>query len=325
MAVGLTALGTHVPSKVLTNQDLESFLDTSDEWIVARTGIKERRISAPNEYAYDLAVAAVENLQERYGQDSLESVDLVIVGTNAPDAFFPSTAALIQNRFGLKAAAYDLLAGCPGWLYGLSQAYASVSAGLAKKALVIGTEVLTKITNWRDRSTAVLFGDGAGAAIVEPVTEGFGFKSFVMGADGSGAPLLHMRGIADSLPDGTRMNSSLFMNGREVYKFAVRIMNTATLEVLERAGLTTGEVGLFIPHQANLRIIEAVRERLKLPSEQVMVNVDRYGNTSTATIPIALNEALDTGRVHPGDHLLMISFGAGLTWAASVLTWGGGA
>ncbi len=324
MPAGLLALGTYVPDKVLTNEDLAGFLDTSDEWITTRTGIKERRVAGPNQFAYDLAERAVADLLRRHGEEALEGVDLVIVATNAPDAFFPNTAALIQNRFGLKAAAYDLLAGCPGWIYALAQAVGQVEAGLAGKALVIGAEVLTKITDWRDRSTAVLFGDGAGAAVVGPVPEGYGFRSFVLGADGSGGAALHMGALANTLPDGTRMSQKIYMNGREVFKFAVRVMDTATLEAIEKAGLQKEAIRLFVPHQANLRIVDAARERLGLDWEQVVVNLHKYGNTSTASIPIALKEALDGGRVADGDHLLFVSFGAGLTWAAAVLTWYGG-
>jgi len=322
--VGLLALGTYVPDKVLTNEDLARFLDTSDEWITTRTGIKERRVAEQNQFAYDLAERAVLDLLARHGKGALAEVDLVIVATNAPDAFFPNTAALIQNRFGLKAAGYDLLAGCPGWIYALAQAVGQVEAGLARKALVIGSEVLTKITDWRDRSTAVLFGDGAGAAVVGPVPEGYGFRSFVLGADGSGGAALHMGALANTLPDGTRMSNKIYMNGREVFKFAVRVMDTATLEAIEKAGLKKADIRLFVPHQANLRIVDAARERLGLDWEQVVVNLHKYGNTSTASIPIALKEALDSGRIQDGDHLLFVSFGAGLTWAAAVLTWYGG-
>ncbi|WP_457628394.1 beta-ketoacyl-ACP synthase III [Oceanithermus sp.] len=324
MAVGLLALGTYAPPKVLHNKDLESFMDTSDEWITTRTGIRERRISELNEYTSDLAVKAVGDLVRRHGREALVGVDQVIVATNTPDAFFPNTAALVADQLGLEGAAgYDLLAGCPGWLYGLAQAAGQVEAGIARKVLVIGAEVLTKIVDWRDRSSAVLFGDAAGAAVVGPVEDGHGFRSFVLGADGSGGGALHMAAIASSLPDGTRMSSSAYMNGREVFKFAVRVMDTATVEAIEKAGMHPDEISLFVPHQANERIIDAARERLKLEWDRVVMNLDRYGNTSTASIPLALQEALDAGKIKEGDHLLFVSFGAGLTWAATVLTWGG--
>ena len=324
MAAGLLALGTFAPPKVLRNKDLESFMDTSDEWITTRTGIRERRIAELNEYTSDLAVRAVEDLVHRHGREALMGVDQVVVATNTPDAFFPNTAALVADRLGLEGAAgYDLLAGCPGWLYGLAQAAGQVEAGIARKVLVIGAEVLTKIVDWRDRSSAVLFGDAAGAAVVGPVEEGHGFRSFVLGSDGSGGSALHMAAIASSLPDGTRMSSSAYMNGREVFKFAVRVMDTATVEAIEKAGMHPDEISLFVPHQANERIIDAARERLKLEWDRVVMNLDRYGNTSTASIPLALQEALDAGKIKEGDHLLFVSFGAGLTWAATVLTWGG--
>ncbi len=321
MNIGIQALGTYAPERVMTNHDFEKILDTSDEWIVSRTGIRERRLAAEGEFTSHLAFQAVEDLIRRHGQSALDGVDLVIVATNTPDALFPATAALVQNHFGLNAGAYDLLAGCPGWGYAIAQAHAMVQSGLARKVLTIGSETLSKILDYTDRSTAVLFGDGAGAAVIGPVPEGYGFKSFVLGADGSGGKELMLRCIADKLPDGSPMGQYAYMNGREVFKFAVRVMNTATLEAIEKAGLKPEDIKYLIPHQANARIIEAARERLQLPPEQVWVNVDRYGNTSTASMPIALQEALDAGKIHNGDHILFVTFGAGLTWAASVLTW----
>jgi 3-oxoacyl-[acyl-carrier-protein] synthase-3 len=247
------------------------------------------------------------------------------VATNTPDALFPSTAAMVQDRFRLSAGGFDMLAGCPGWIYALGMAKSLVESGQCRRVLAIGAEALTKITNWSDRSTAVLFGDGAGAAVVEAVDEPYGLRSVVLGADGSGAHHLHKRSIARCLPNGDALSETLYMNGREVFKFAVRVMNTATIEAVDKAGLHIDDISLFVPHQANLRIIEAARERLELPRERVVVTVDEYGNNSTASIPLALHTALDDGRIEPGDHLLLVSFGAGLTWAASVLTWGGGA
>ncbi|MCL6527587.1 MAG: ketoacyl-ACP synthase III [Thermaceae bacterium] len=321
MNTGILALGTYAPQRVMKNEEFESFLETSDEWISSRTGIKERRVSAPDEYTSSMAFKAVENLIHRHGEQALEGVDLVIVATNTPDALFPATACLVQQRFNLKAGAFDLLAGCPGWGYAIAQAHASVSAGLARKVLAIGAEALTKIMDWNDRSTAVLFGDGAGAAVIGPVPEGYGFRSFVLGSDGSGAKELAMGCVNPQFPDGSPMPKSVYMNGREVFKFAVRVMNTASLEAIEKAGLRNEDIKFFVPHQANARIIEAARERLELPPERVWVNVDRYGNTSTASIPIALQEAVDAGQIQDGDHILLVTFGAGLTWAASVLTW----
>ncbi len=321
---GVTALGAYAPERIVTNQDLEAMMDTSDEWITTRTGIKRRHLAADDEFTSDLAFRAVENLLARHGDDALAGVDMVIVATHTPDALFPATAALVQDRFKLAAGAFDLLAACPGWLYALGIAKGLVESGQCRKVLAIGAEALTKIVDWTDRSTAVLFGDGAGAVVVEAVPEPYGLRSVVLGADGSGAQHLHKRAVGRCLPNGDPLAETLYMNGREVFKFAVRVMNTATIEALEKAGLHSDDIRLFVPHQANLRIIEAARERLELPRERVVVTVDEYGNNSTASIPLALAKAVDTGRVQSGDHLLLVSFGAGLTWAASVLTWGPG-
>ncbi len=320
---GVSALGAYAPERILTNQDLEAMMDTSDAWITTRTGIKRRHIAADDEFTSDLAMRAVDDLVERHGADALDGVDMVIVATNTPDALFPATAALVQNRFGLAAGAFDLLAACPGWLYALGIAKGLVESGQCRRVLAIGAEALTKIVDWNDRSTAVLFGDGAGAVVVEEVAEPFGLRSVVLGADGSGAPHLHKRAVGRCLPNGDPLAETLYMNGREVFKFAVRVMSTATLEAVEKAGLEHDDISLFVPHQANLRIIEAARERLELPPERVVVTVDEYGNNSTASIPLALRTALDDGRIVEGDNLLLVSFGAGLTWAAAVLTWGG--
>jgi 3-oxoacyl-[acyl-carrier-protein] synthase III len=321
---GITALGAYAPPTVLTNADLEKMMDTSDEWITTRTGIRRRHVTAENEFTSHLAIRSVEDLISRHGDSVLDGVDMVIVATNTPDALFPATAALVQERFNLNAGAFDLLAACPGWVYALSSAAAYVESGICKKVLAIGAEALTKLINWEDRSTAVLFGDGAGVAIVEAVKDGYGFKSFVLGADGSGAHHLHMRAVGKCLPNGTPISEKLFMNGREVFKFAVRVMGSASLEAIEKAGMKPDDISLFVPHQANLRIIESARERLELPEERVVVTVDEYGNNSTASIPLAMKHALDNGRIKDGDNLLLVSFGGGLTWGSAVLTWGGG-
>ncbi len=320
---GITALGAYAPARVIENAEFEEFLDTSDEWIVSRTGIKRRHVAAEHEFTSHMAIKGVEDLLLRHGEGALEGVDMVIVATNTPDALFPSTAAIVQNQFGLKAGAFDLLAACPGWMYALSVAQAYVESNQLNKILVIGSEVVTKLIDWQDRSTAVLFGDGAGVAVVERVSKPYGLKSMVLGADGSGGRLLTIGAVAKCLPDGKPLSKKLYMNGREVFKFAVRVMDTATIEAIEKAGLTPDDISLFVPHQANLRIINAARERLGLPEERVVVTVDEYGNNSTASIPLALRHALDSGRVQEGDNLLFVSFGAGLTWSASVMTWGG--
>lgn len=322
---GIRALGAYAPERILSNADLEKMMDTSDAWITSRTGIKTRHLAAENEFTSHLAIKSVEDLVARHGLDVLEGVEMVIVATNTPDALFPATAALVQDRFGLKAGGFDLLAACPGWLYALSVARSYVESGAMKKVLAIGAEALSKIVDWNDRATAVLFGDGAGAAIVEAVPEGYGFRSFVLGTDGAGGHFLHKRSVGRCLPNGTPLADSLYMNGREVFKFAVRVMDTATVQAVREAGLTPDDISAFIPHQANLRIIEAARERLNLPPERVIVTVDEYGNNSTASIPLAIKVGLESGRVQDGDNLLLVSFGAGLTWAATVITWGGGA
>ncbi len=319
---GITALGVYAPPKVISNADLERIMDTTDEWITSRTGIRRRHIAADDEYTSDMCFRAVEDLLRRHGDHALNGVDLVIVATNTPDALFPATAALVQERFKLRAAAFDLLAGCPGWIYALGTAKAFVESGERRKVLALGAEALTKVVDWDDRRTAVLFGDGAGACIVEAVPEPYGMKSMVLGADGAGAQHLHMGSVGRCLPDGTPLGKSMAMNGREVFKFAVRVMDTATVQAVAEAGLVPDDISLFVPHQANLRIIDAARERLRLPADRVVVTVDEYGNNSTASIPLALAHALDGGRIAPGDNLLFVSFGAGLTWAASVVTWG---
>ena len=320
---GITALGAYAPPKILSNQDLEKMMDTSDEWITSRTGIKNRHVSDDDEFSSDLAFKAVEDLVARYGDDALEGVDVVIVATNTPDAFFPSTAALVQARFGLTAGAFDVMTACSGWLHALSVARAYIESGMYHKVLAIGAETLTKFVDWEDRSTAVLFGDGAGAALVSAVPEPYGFKSFVLGSDGTGAKYLHAGAVAPSLPDGTPLrNQKVYQNGGEVFKFAVRIMQTASLEAIEQAGLVPNDISLFVPHQANMRIIKAARERLELPEERVILSIQEYGNNSTASIPLALKHALDAGRIDAGDNLLLVAFGGGLTWGATVLTWG---
>lgn len=321
---GITSIGAYAPPTILENADLEKRMDTSDEWIRTRTGIRRRHVAADDEFTSDLAFRSVEDLIRRYGREALDGVDMVIVATNTPDALFPATAALVQARFGLKAGAFDLLAACPGWLYALSVAKAYVESGVAKKVLAIGAEALTKLIDWNDRSTAVLFGDGAGAAVVEEVPEPFGLTGMVLGADGSGAAHLHAGAVGTCLPGGEPLTDKVVMNGREVFKFAVRVMDTATIEAIEKAGMTPDQISLFVPHQANFRIIDAARERLGLPPERVVVTVDEYGNNSTASIPLALVHALDEGRIHDGDALLLVTFGGGLSWAACVLVWGGG-
>lgn len=324
-AVGIIGTGAYLPEKVLTNADLEKMVDTSDEWIVSRTGIRERRIASEDQASSDLALPAAEQALRAAGISGAD-LDLIIVATVTPDMFFPSTACLLQEKLGAsKAAAFDLSAACTGFLYGLASASQFIQNGLYRYVLIVGVECLSKITDWTDRNTCVLFGDGAGAAVLGPVEAGSGFKSFELGADGSGGTLLNMKGGGSRHPISHEVLNEgmqyLYMNGREVFKFAVRVMQTATDKVIAKAGWDKGDIDFLVPHQANIRIIDTARNRLELPEERVVVNVDRYGNMSSASIPVALNEAVRAGRIHKGDRLILVGFGGGLTWAAVALTW----
>ncbi|SMB94807.1 3-oxoacyl-[acyl-carrier-protein] synthase III [Thermanaeromonas toyohensis ToBE] len=322
---GIIGTGSYLPERVLTNEDLEKIVDTSDEWIRTRTGIRERRVAREQEAASDLSLKASERALESAGVRA-EEIELIIVATVTPDTLFPATACLVQDRLGAKkAACFDLSAGCTGFLYALGVAQQFVACGTYQKVLVIGVDVLTKIINWDDRSTCVLFGDGAGAVVLGPVPEEEGILSLYLGADGSGGPLLVMPAGGSRLPASldtvTRKLHTIHMQGSEVFKFAVRIMGEASLKALEQASLTKEDIDLLIPHQANMRIIEAGMKRLGLPPEKVYVNLDRYGNMSSASIPVALDEAQKQGKLARGDNVLLVSFGAGLTWGAAVVRW----
>lgn len=324
--VGITGVGKAVPERVLTNADLEKMVDTSDEWIRTRSGIRERRIAEPHEASSDYAIRAANEAIAKAGVKP-EEIDLIVVATVTPDMPFPSTACIVQEAIGAKrAAAFDLSAACPGWIYGLVMAQQTIASGLYNCALVIGVDLLSRLTDWEDRSTAVLFGDAAGAAILQPVSEGRGILASVLGSEGAGAChlMLPAGGSRSPATQETVANRLHYikMNGTEVYKFAVRAMNEATQQVLAKAGLTMDQVDLFIPHQANIRIIEGAMKRMELGPERVMVNLDRYGNTSSASIGLALTEALEQGRVKDGDNLVLVSFGAGLVWGAVTLRWG---
>jgi 3-oxoacyl-[acyl-carrier-protein] synthase-3 len=317
--VTITGLGTYVPERVVSNDDLSEFLDTSDEWIRTRTGIRERRISAENEVTSDLALIAARQALEDAGVEAAD-IDLVIIGTISPDMGFPATAAIVADRLGCgEAAAYDISAGCTGFMYAVAQGHSAVAAGLARRALVIGADVLSKILDWTDRSTLVLFGDGAGAVVLEPADEA-GFLSFEIGADGGGGPQLNYPGSGTvPLADGEKR--FLQMNGREVFKFATRVLVSSAERALEAAGLTVDDVDLYVPHQANVRIIDHAVRRLGFPEKKVVVNVDRYGNTSSGSIPLGLADALADGRLQPGHVVLMTGMGAGLTWGSAVIRW----
>jgi len=308
--VGILGVGRYVPQRVLTNADFEKMVETSDEWIVTRTGIRERRISAEGERTADLACEAARRALEASGVDAGE-IDLIVVATITPDKTFPSTACVLQERLGMKkAAAFDLSAACSGFIYAMANTSNFIALGTYRYALVVGAEQLTRITDYSDRNTCILFGDGAGAVVLGPVPEGRGFRSFELGADGTGGVLLNIN-----------ENGHIYMNGREVFKFAVRIMGHAAEEALRKAGMEKSDIDLLIPHQANIRIIESALERLELPREKCMINLDRFGNVSAASIPIALAEAVESGKVKEGDCLLFVGFGGGLTWGASVLIW----
>lgn len=324
--VGIAGVGLYVPERVLANKDLESMIQTTDEWIVGRTGIRERRIAADNEAASDMAVPAARRALEAAGVRP-EEVDLIILATLTPDhSVFPATACLVQDRLGCpNAGAFDLSAGCTGFIYALVTGAGFISSGMAENVLVIGSEALSKILNWEDRTTCVLFGDGAGAVLLRRAPEGTGLLSSYLGSDGAGGPMLQVPAGGSRMPVCDRQVDKellcLTMKGREVYRFAVRVMGEAALEAARRAGLEKEDIDLFIPHQANIRIIEAAAKRLDLSMDRVVVNVDRYGNTSSASVPIALDEALRSGRLKSGDNVVMVGFGAGLTWGAVAMKW----
>jgi len=325
--VGITALGVHVPDRVLTNEDLERMVDTSDQWITERTGIKERRVAAPHEAASDLALPAARRALEQARIDALD-LDQVIVATSTPDMLFPTTAAVVADELGARsAAAYDMLAACTGFIYGLAQAYGAISSGLADRALVVGTETLSKIVNWQDRGTCILFGDGAGAAVVERVEEG-GFIGFDLGADGSGGEDLFIRAGGSRAP-ATRETveaeqHTIVMKGQEVFRFASRVMVASAASLLEECEATVDDVDLYVPHQANKRIIDHAAKSLGLAPEKVFLNIDRYGNTSAASVPLGLADALESGALKPGMRVLMSAVGGGYTWGSAYMTWSDG-
>ncbi|AHV97305.1 beta-ketoacyl-ACP synthase III [Paenibacillus sabinae] len=323
--VGIIGTGKYVPERILTNSDLEKIVETNDEWIVSRTGIRERHIAAPEQATSDLAYEAALRALASAGMKP-EDLDLIIVATITPDTTFPSTACILQDKLGAKgAAAFDLSAACSGFVYSLATAVGFIQNGMYNNALIIGADALSRITDYTDRNTCVLFGDGAGAVIVGEVPEGRGFQSFDLGAEGAGGPLLKLEGGGSRLPASVETVEGkkhfIYMNGREVFKFAVRVMGTATEKVLNKAGLTKEDIDLFVPHQANIRIIQSAMQRLELPPEKCVINVDKYANTSAASIPLALVEAAEEGRIKEGDTVLLVGFGGGLTWGASILIW----
>ena len=309
MNAGITGVGRYLPEEVVTNLDLEKKMDTSDEWIRTRTGIEERRIAGDDMDSSDLAYrAAVEAISN--AGISAEELDLILVATVTPDQPFPTVSCMLQDQLGAKkAAAMDLSAACAGFMYGMVTAKQFIEAGTYKYVLIVGVEKLSKITDWNDRNTAVLFGDGAGAVVLGPVSDGRGVLSFELGSDGSGGKHLYQ-------------DDYIVMNGREVFKFAVRQMGESSINVLEKAGLSKEDVDFLIPHQANIRIMESARQRLELPVEKMSMTVHKYGNTSAASIPISLFEELEAGKIKDGDVVVMVGFGGGLTWGAIAMRWG---
>ncbi len=322
--VRIAGTGRAVPEKILTNEDLSRIVDTSDEWITSRTGIKTRHIAEDSEFNSDFASEACRQALDAAGCEAAD-VDFIIIGTVTGDFIFPSTACVVQEKIGARiAAAWDLSAACSGFLYGLAQARALLATGQGKRALVVGSEILTRLTNWKDRSTCVLFGDGAGAVLMEACDEcDQGVLSTVTHSDGRLVHLLNAPegGTASPVTEETfgQGGDKITMKGNEVFKHAVRNMGGAAMEALELAGVAADKVKLFIPHQANTRIIDAISSRLTIPVDRVYVNIQEYGNTSAASIPIALDEARRGGIIGPGDHVLMAAFGGGLTWGASLI------
>lgn len=322
---GILGTGRYLPEKVITNHDLEKVVNTSDEWIVSRTGIKERRIAPPEMATSDLASEAAKIAIEDAGIKA-DELDCIIVATVTPDMAFPSTACIVQNSIGaVNAAAFDLEAACSGFLYGISIAAQFIQTGFYEKILVIGADCLSKITNWKDRNTCVLFGDGAGAVVMGRVPDDMGILSINLGADGTGGNLLQIQAGGSRMPATWETVEKelhyIQMDGSEVFKFASRIMTSAALEAVRKAGIKLEEVDFVVPHQANIRIIESARKRMKLPAEKIFVNLDRYGNMSAASIPVALDEAVRQGKIQKGDHVILVGFGGGLTWGSCLIRW----
>jgi 3-oxoacyl-[acyl-carrier-protein] synthase-3 len=316
--VTITGLGAKVPDRVVTNDELAQYVDTSNEWIMERTGIRERRMASKEEALSDVALPAARTALEQAGIEG-KDVDVLVVATVTPDMAFPSTAAILADRLGAtEAAAYDLSAGCSGFVYAVAQAYGMVAGGLSKRALVVGGDLLSRILDWEDRSTLVLFGDGAGAVVLE-ASEEPGFVGFELGADGAGGESLWLPGSGSRIFD--EPDRYVKMNGREVFKFATRILVQSAQDLLARCDATVDDVDVYVPHQANVRIIDHATRKLGFPSEKVVVNVERYGNTSSGSIPLALVDAVADGRLRKGRLVLMTGMGAGLTWGSALMRW----
>jgi 3-oxoacyl-[acyl-carrier-protein] synthase-3 len=315
--------GKYVPEKVVTNADLEKMVDTTDEWIVSRTGIRERHIAAPGENLSDMAIEASKDALEMAGVNARD-LGLIIVATSSPDYLTPPVSSQVQHALGAKdVGAFTLVVGCPGFVYGLAVAQQFIASGGCDNVLVVGAELISRFTDWTDRGTCILFADGAGAVVVQVSDEPSGVLSYVLGSDGSGAEYLILPAGGTAIPPSQEALDQglhhLQMDGNKVFRFATRVLGKALDQAIQQAGLTTDDIDLFIPHQANARIIESAARHVKLPEEKVFVNIDRYGNTSAASIPIALCEAFDEGRAKIGDTLAFVAFGAGLTWASAVV------
>lgn len=323
MKVGILGTGSYLPERVLTNDDLAKIVDTNDEWIQTRTGIKERRIAADDQATSDLAYEAGLKAIEDANIDKNE-IDLIIIATSTPDYSMPSSAAIVQDKLGIKASGFDLEAACTGFVYGLVTGYSFIKSGIYKKVLVIGADAFSRLLDWEDRGTCILFGDGAGAVVLGEVETG-GYLSSDLQADGSGANELIVPSSGSKIPftEEVLKNREHYvkMNGREIFKFAVKVFPDTVEKSLEQANLNVDDIDMFIPHQANIRIIESIAKRFKQPLEKFYINLDKYGNTSAATIPIALDEAVKESRIKKGDKIIMVGFGGGLTYGSTIFQW----
>ncbi len=321
----ISAVSHYVPDKVLTNHDLEQMVDTNDEWIRTRTGISERRILEDGKATSDMAAEAVKKLCKQRGI-SPEEIDLIIVGTITPDMFFPSTGNLVQEKIGAKNAwSYDVAAACSGFLFALASGAQYIASGMHQKVVVIGADKMSAIVNYKDRDTCVLFGDAAGAVLLEPDEEGLGIIDFILHTDGKGAEVLQMKGGGSLYPATLRTVANdwhfIYQDGKQVFYFVFQRMADVSIKILEKHGFTGDDLSLFVPHQANLRIIDAAVKRLGISSDKVMINIGHYGNTTAATVPLALSEAYETGRIEKGDLVLFATFGGGFTWGSSLIRW----
>jgi 3-oxoacyl-[acyl-carrier-protein] synthase-3 len=324
LRAGITAIAHYVPDDVLSNAYFESYLDTSDEWIKTRAGIKERRI-LKNGPTSELAIPAIKKVLDQRGITA-DDIDIILVGTVTPDMFFPSTACVIQNKIGAKNAwGFDISAACSGFIFTIETGRRFIESGAAKKVLIVGADKMSSILDYQDRNTCILFGDGAGVVLLEPVDEEYGIIDSIQHIDGRGAEHLHMKAGGSLNPPSQETVDNkwhyVYQDGKTVFKSAVIGMAEVSAEIVERNGLTADDIAYLVPHQANLRIIDAARERMGLPPEKVMVNIDRYGNTTAATIPICLSEWYSSGKLKKGDYVVLASFGAGYTWGATLVRW----